>query len=192
MIISHKHKFIFIKCPKTAGTSIQATLAECCGPDDIISSIGNIEGFLPQNHGFPDCNAHTTPTNIRKLVGEKIWDSYFKIVCVRNPFDIMVSWWHWHLKPGDFSEFIEKTSSLFNDFWLSEPIDYFIRFEYLNKDYKTLCELLNLSYKVLPHHINFRKATNHYSTYYDDETRELIRNKYKCMINKFDYDFSKC
>ena len=32
MIISHEHKFIFLKTKKTAGTAIEAALSELCGP----------------------------------------------------------------------------------------------------------------------------------------------------------------
>ena len=37
MILSHKHKFIFIKTKKTAGTAIEAAISQLCGPDDVIT-----------------------------------------------------------------------------------------------------------------------------------------------------------
>lgn len=39
MIISHKHKFIFVKTRKTAGTSVEIALSRHLGPDDIITPI---------------------------------------------------------------------------------------------------------------------------------------------------------
>ena len=35
MIISHKHKFIFFKTRKTAGTSLQIALSEFCEDGDV-------------------------------------------------------------------------------------------------------------------------------------------------------------
>ncbi len=37
MIISHEHKFIFLKTKKTAGTAIEAALSELCGPTCVIT-----------------------------------------------------------------------------------------------------------------------------------------------------------
>jgi len=37
MIISHKHKLIFIKPIKVAGTSFELALRNYCGPEDIIT-----------------------------------------------------------------------------------------------------------------------------------------------------------
>lgn len=51
MIVSHKHQFIFIKTKKTAGTSVELFLAPFCGPEDVISPLGEDGGDQqPQNH----------------------------------------------------------------------------------------------------------------------------------------------
>lgn len=53
MIISHTHKAIFIKTKKTAGTSIEVYFAGHCGPDDIVTPVGEEEataGHRPRNY----------------------------------------------------------------------------------------------------------------------------------------------
>lgn len=61
MIVSHKHRFIFLKTRKTAGTSIEYGLRQICGSEDVITPTieekgpGNVvalpqEGIGPQNY----------------------------------------------------------------------------------------------------------------------------------------------
>lgn len=50
MVISHQHRFIFIKTAKTAGTSIEAFLSPHCGPDDVFTTTRPpVEGHEPRN-----------------------------------------------------------------------------------------------------------------------------------------------
>jgi hypothetical protein len=46
MILSHSHRFIFIKTRKTAGTSIEVFLSQHCGPEDVFTPI---DPPLPQH-----------------------------------------------------------------------------------------------------------------------------------------------
>lgn len=39
MIVSHRHRFIFLKTRRTAGTSVELALAELCGSEDIITPL---------------------------------------------------------------------------------------------------------------------------------------------------------
>jgi hypothetical protein len=57
MIVSHKNRFIFLKTRKAASTSIEISLRQHCGPDDIITRITEDDGNAitpgPQNYLFP-------------------------------------------------------------------------------------------------------------------------------------------
>jgi len=129
MIISHKHKFIFIKTQKTAGTSIEIALAKICGPDDIITTIGykdeakrrEIAGRGAQNHLLPFSkfgkinwlkylfrgkrpnlfHEHISAEDVKALIDKDIWDSYYKFSFDRNPWDKFVSFYHWSTRKKD-------------------------------------------------------------------------------------------
>ena len=60
MIISHRHKYIFMRTTKTASTSMEIALSRFCGPDDVITPINpedepvrNELGIFPQNYSRP-------------------------------------------------------------------------------------------------------------------------------------------
>jgi len=105
MIISHKHRFVFIKTRKTAGTSMEIALSKYCGPDDIITPISpNDEstrrslGYRgPQNCEIPlssysrkaflkaayrrrrlSFRNHSSAAFIMKYLDDEKWNSYFK------------------------------------------------------------------------------------------------------------------
>jgi hypothetical protein len=123
MIISHKHKFIFVKTVKTAGTSIEVFLSQHCGPDDVLTPIfPAIDGHEPRNYdgsvnalseilhlpfGPPSAWRHLLAQRqrfyrhmpawlIRLRVPAAVWKSYFKFCVERNPWDKVLSHYHMH------------------------------------------------------------------------------------------------
>lgn len=125
VIISHRHKFIFIKTRKTAGTSVEMALARLCGPDDVITDQLEYHkgdfGVSAQNEKFPYSQwslaaklkkrlglrvsgrgtqffQHMTAKRIRAQVSPEIWNGYFKFTLERNPWDRQVSQYYWKYK----------------------------------------------------------------------------------------------
>ena len=129
MIVSHRHKFIFVKTHKTAGTSVEIALSKFCGPKDIITPVSKVDeqtrtelGYRsPQNYRKPLLTYstkewkrlvlkkkrvnrfynHMPATEIRRWVGEGVWSSYFKFCFERNPWDKTLSRYFWRYRRPD-------------------------------------------------------------------------------------------
>lgn len=240
MIISHKNKFIFIKPTKVASTSVEINLAQQCGPQDIVTPISDYRqdsdddkyDHKPINYdGFEN---HTTPKEVQKKIDSSVWNDYFKVTIVRNPWDNIVSkywqlvkqksfrdqfeiirkslnwrqllslrfkWllsnlksknkstWDFYLLVNNFPVEFTNTRYYFSD--QGEPLmDYYIRYENLDEDYKTVCHKLGITYKILPKtKSKQRKEKKHYSTYFNDHIRDLVKEIYKRELDYFGYKF---
>ena len=107
MIISFKHKFIFMKTRKTAGSSIQAALSKICGEEDIItgSNYDLKTNILDESHTagrnidkFFTNHPHPLMSDVKDFLGKNTWNSFFKFAFVRNPFDVAISRYFWNVK----------------------------------------------------------------------------------------------
>ena len=56
MIVCHRHRFVFLKTVKTAGTSVEVFLRRFCGPQDIVTPITPIDEQTPVAAGLPPRN----------------------------------------------------------------------------------------------------------------------------------------
>ncbi len=203
MIISHKHKFIYIKSNKTAGTSTEILLEKICGKDDIVTPITKRDSktHTPRNHENKFYN-HMGLHEIKNNINDDVFNSYYKFVNIRNPYDREVSGYYWRTNPNktSFKDYLIK--SIYSDYSKyyriegTPCVDGFVKYENLQDDINTLSNKLNLSlgdYDLPRAKTKSRKNAKHkhYTEYYDDETREIVAEKYAKDIKYFGYEFGE-
>lgn len=183
---SDDYKFVWFRVPKVGSQSIFQIFQD----SEIPISINAHERNLPFN-----------PVK---------YGSYFKFAFVRNPWSRVVSCYLNKIvrekKRPYFKECFDKDFEFFVDFLDGidldsadihirlqtaliplEHIDFIGRFENFSTDLKSVLSLLGINNKNIPH----RNQTNHlhYSTYYNERTKEIIARKYKDDIDAFGYVF---
>ena len=188
MILSQELEFLFIAVTKTGSTAIEKAIS--------------------QYQDIKTCHKHKKYVSIRNEY--PFVDSYFKFAFVRNPWDWAVSWYFYrkdrpnsnNTKNISFKKWIkEKASTAYNpigiglsvaqsDFICDEygvKVDFVGRFENLQEDFNTICDKIAIPRQQLCH-LN-KSEHEHYSRYYDDETRDLVAQRYAKDIEYFGYEF---
>ncbi|EMR03571.1 sulfotransferase family protein [Cesiribacter andamanensis] len=129
MIISHKHKFIFVKTQKTAGSSLEIALSAICGAEDVLTPLDEDEEKVRKALGYRGAQNYIIPFwqyktldwakffyfrkrlqyyhhmsahQIKWYLGADIWKSYFTFCFERNPWDKVISYYYW--EEGDRRE----------------------------------------------------------------------------------------
>ena len=195
-MISHKKKFVFFHIPKCGGTSVLSILSKYNDEDKYKD--GHPPLFAILDMGLAN---------------------YFIFTFTRNPFDRLVSafnyikkgntGWHYDellrrkmgIKNMDFKEFVKtklkntENCGHFNpifDYVSDENIqniNFIGKIENLQEDFDTICDKIGIPQQQLPH----KNTTNHkhYTEYYDDETKQIVAEKYAKDIEYFGYEFGE-
>ena len=199
MLVSNSNKFIVFHIPKTAGSSMTYELAKylnpCVEPPQPNKTFG---GWQPLHH--IDRIQHRPLQECRQT---EFWEkTYFKASFVRNPYEKIVSQYHFNshsygFQNSTFKEYIKawnlgKEISRFpqlNTSYINEKLDFIGRFENLQEDFNIVCNKIGIPQQQLPH-INATKH-KHYTEYYDDETKQIVAEKYAKDIEYFGYEFGE-
>jgi hypothetical protein len=205
VIVSHKHKFIFIAIPKTATHAIRFALRKYLGPDDWEQVELYHQSRLPYSEFENVKHGHITSLEAKHAIGEEIWNTYFKFTFVRNPFDRFVSYSFFRYTSSEifannklgimklhFKNPMLSNDILFKPQWSfvsnefdENLVDFIGRFENLQTDFDEVCKRIGLPQIKLESH----NPTNHknYKQYLDKELIDLISNYYKDDLEQFDY-----
>ena len=176
-MIIDEYKAIFIHIPKNAGSSIEVLFAN--------------GSFRLQP------SKHADIYEIKRKF-KNSYDNYRKFTIIRNPYDKMVSW-YFYLKRNlgenydiiDFNEWIKDPSRFWHaddptsylkpqHEWIDDTVE-LIRFENLNE------ELNKFFNKKVDLPIINKSNHDHYSTYYNKESLNIIYNRYKEDFEKYNY-----
>lgn len=228
MIVSHKHKFIFIKTRKTAGTSIEIALSAHCGDEDILSPLNEedeklrreVSGRGAQNYKLPygDLDRqewlkvlktrkqaryynHMSAAELKRHLGDEIWNSYYKFTLDRNPFDKVVSLFYWRggfEKYPSLKDFILQGGLAKMDSYDLYSIDKIPAMDTIYRYEEMQAMAADLSSRfVLEPALDFnlvkakggiRKKRN-YQDLYDEETVQLVEQAFAREIKLLDYQY---
>mgnify|MGYP006281438669 CR=1 FL=1 len=202
MIISHKHKFIFIKTRKTAGSSISKILRDYLSPNDIADGDW-YDNLKPLNVNY---HRHSMEGHQKaKWISKKFpyeWKHYYKFTIERNPWQKAISAYRYYQQinlknlPKNFTDFLkwEKNKWIPVDWnWYTNNntvvVDSILAYHNLNKEFG---ELMN--YLQIPYHDNIESTKlkqwnvkNLYS--FTNEDNFLIESLFHNEISYFNYQF---
>jgi len=246
MIISHKHKFIFLKTKKTGGTSLEILLSKFAGSQDVITRLDaddeNLRsqwgGRAGQNYwpgfasldwrawrnwaatvryrlktGRQDRNGlpfepyrqHMPADQVRRKVGDRVWNEYFKFAVERNPWDRAVSTYYWRTRSFDekpyFREFVlageaellPRNYDIYSIRGLP-AVDRVVSFDALHEDMPEVLKAIGLPENAHTFLEKIRakgqyRPGREYRSFYDSATREAVELQFAQEIRLMGYRF---
>lgn len=214
MVISYSKRFLFVHTPKTGGTSIADALGGFAHDprqyrvNRLLARMGiHVNYWAPAR--MRRFRIHASAAQLERHLPQETFHSFFKFAFVRNPWDRMVSYYHyllsrtWHHRHpkvaalASFKDYLRyevargKTAqyAMLTDRSGRLLVDFVGRFEHLHDDFAEICRRLGLSCRLS--HTN-RSSHRDYREYYDDESIELVREAFRPDVEQFGYTFDGC
>ena len=215
MIISPGRNYIFVHIPKTGGTSLALALEDRAHRDDIL--IGDTPKAQRRKARLGKLRSggrlwkHSTLADIEGALGPRDMDDMFVFTLVRNPWDRMVSYYHWlrtqefdHpavtlARRSGFEAFVldDHTRATFKnapyasyvtDAQGIERANTYVRLEALETDLEPVWD--HLGFRLDIPHANRSDRPRDYRAAYDDRTADAVARMCATDIARFGYHFS--
>lgn len=188
MIISHTYKFIFIQPKKTGTSAIVHGLTNNLKSTDFIYAASKRHDDL-----------------INFSLDPKILKEYYIFSCRRNPWARLLSYYYWAryyspqhklAKELEFLPWLERFHVKKNlevcwkqtcDRDGNQLASKICEIENLQEDFDEVCDSIGIPRTPLPY-VNVTDH-EHYSTYYNERSKNITEKIYKLDIEKFGYKF---
>ena len=217
MILSRSRRFIFVHIPKTGGTALTLALEARAMKDDILigdtpkarARKGRLQGV--KSHGR--LWKHSTLADIAGLASDAEIADFFTLTLVRNPWDRVVSYYHWlrdqsfaHpavglAKSHDFSGFLNHAQTItaltlwpypayLRDRFGQERASLYARLEHLDHDLAPFEAHLGFHLTPLPR-ANTSDRARDWRQFYNDADAALVAWISADDIARFGYRFDQ-
>lgn len=215
MIISRGRRYVFVHIPKTGGTALTLALEARAMKDDIL--IGDTPKARARKGRLQDLPVkgrlwkHATLADIDGLVTAEELAAFFTVTLVRNPWDRVVSYYHWlrgqsfaHpavglAKTNDFSGFLNHpqtrtalrlwpAEAYMRDSAGVERASLYIRVEHLATDIAPF--EVHLGFRLPPlARVNASERARDWRGYYSEADAALVAELCAPDIDRFAYRF---
>jgi hypothetical protein len=188
---------------KTGGNSIQSIL-RAYSEDEVVALTKHQDGnerFAVKNNKYATTK-HATLSRYKSVIEPDIYQSLFKFATLRNPWDMMISFYfspHRGFTAWDRNRFLTLLHRVKNirhyicngmqSLNIDAELDYLMKFEQLSEDFGMVCKHLGIANTPLPK--KNQSTRKHYSKYYDSELIKMVENKFNEEIEFGDYRFEK-
>ncbi|MFK7754539.1 MAG: sulfotransferase family 2 domain-containing protein [Sedimentitalea sp.] len=214
MILSTGRRFVFVHIPKTGGTSVAMALEARAMKDDIM--LGDTPKARRRRHrvqGMATAGRlwkHATLGDIEGLVPDTTLDGLFAFTVVRNPWDRLVSYYHWLLTQDFDHPSVELAKSMSFDGFAGHnqtlaalhanpaasymqrsdgriQCNAFVRIEAFAQDAAALFDHLGFKFELPV--LNTSDRNRDHRSYYSTELAEQVAKACARDISDFGYTF---
>ncbi|MEL6204210.1 MAG: sulfotransferase family 2 domain-containing protein [Pseudomonadota bacterium] len=215
MIYSPARRFVFVHIPKTGGTALATVLEEEADRDDWL--IGDTPAAKAARRTLPHAvrqiGKHGRLADLVQLIGPKALDGAFVFTLVRNPWDRMVSYYHWArdqsfkhpavalARARTFEGFVTAPQTLASfaanpaDAQVRLPdgslrCDAFVRLERFDDDIQPLAAHLGCPIALPKMRINASSRNSDWRSYYSSASADLVARACSADVARFGYRFN--